>query len=47
VDARTLSGQAGRQSVELGGGARIPPGLYWIRLRHAGREGSIRAVVLQ
>jgi hypothetical protein len=47
VDARTLSGQAGRQSVELGSVTRIPPGLYWIRLRHAGREGSTRAVMLQ
>jgi hypothetical protein len=47
VDRRTLSGQAGRQSVDLGDATRIPPGLYWVRLRHGGREGAIRAVVLQ
>ena len=47
VDRRTLSGQVGRQSVELGTVRRIPPGLYWIRLHHAGLEGSVRAVVLQ
>ena len=47
VDQRTLSGQAGQQTVELGSATRIAPGLYWVRLRHAGREGSIRAVVLE
>ena len=28
-------------------GGRLSPGLYWVRLKHAGLEKTTRAVVMQ
>ena len=52
VTGRRLAGQriegaVGRQTVTLDAGRRLAPGLYWIRLRHAGQEKTTRAVVMQ
>ena len=44
---RRLEGVAGRQTVALDPGKALAPGLYWIRLRHAGEEKTARAVVMQ
>jgi uncharacterized repeat protein (TIGR02543 family) len=44
---RRLEGVAGRQTVALDPGRALSPGLYWIRLRHAGEEKTARAVVMQ
>jgi hypothetical protein len=51
VTGRRLAGQriegvVGRQTVVLDTGRRLAPGLYWIRLRHAGQEKTTRAVVM-
>jgi hypothetical protein len=46
LDQQTLTGRMGQQAVEFGVRARIPAGLYWLRLRQGGSERSVRAVVL-
>jgi hypothetical protein len=47
VASQRLAGQAGRQTVTLAGSSQLAPGLYWIRLQHAGQERTARAVVIQ
>ena len=37
----------GRHRLDLGSGSKIPPGVYWIQLAHAGRTRSARGVVLR
>jgi hypothetical protein len=48
VAERDLSGySAGRYSERIGEGARVPAGMYWIRLTHGGRVLTARGVVLR
>jgi hypothetical protein len=48
VAARDLSGEgAGRHQVRLLDGARVRPGLYVVRLTHAGAVRSMKVAVLQ
>jgi hypothetical protein len=43
-----LSGYgAGRYSERIGEGARVPAGMYWIRLTHGGKALTTRGVVLR
>jgi hypothetical protein len=47
VAVRDLSGLApGRHRVDLGGGVRVSPGVYWIRLEAGGGVRRTRGVVL-
>jgi hypothetical protein len=45
--SQRLEGLVGRQTVTLEPDRGLAPGLYWIRLRHAGQERTTRAVVMQ
>jgi hypothetical protein len=48
VAEHDLSGYAaGRYTERLGEGARVPPGMYWIRLTHGGKGLTARGVVLR
>jgi len=38
---------AGRHQVDLAAGGRLRPGLYLLRMTHAGRSLNARAVVLR
>jgi hypothetical protein len=38
---------AGSHSLDLGGGVRVMPGLYWVRLTQAGQSLTQRAVVIE
>ena len=47
VAERDLSGYgAGRYTERIGEGARVPAGMYWVRLTHGGRALTARGVVL-
>jgi hypothetical protein len=39
--------QAGPHTFDLGRGAHIPPGVYWLRLTHDGKSLTRRGVVLR
>lgn len=47
LGSRVLAGQTGRQRITLTPDARLRSGLYFIRLRQAGLEQCLRAVVVE
>jgi hypothetical protein len=48
IASRDLSGYgAGRYTERMGEGARVPAGMYWVRLSHGGRVLTARGVVLK